>query len=362
MKASTLLTELNKANAILKNTYTNEILSENGKLYIKDYETMLVLNINLGFNAIIPAKPFITIIKNLGDKQIEITCDHLYVIHIMIKNSTSSFKIIANDNFDEFKKIEIVTEELEIDTLTKTDINNIGIATNFINPVSKYASNDVFNYVWINKMIVGTDRSVMFYRRRLSSPYVPYNVSTQSYKIFKNENTIHVFSNDAQLIFKSVNLTIITPSPTEKQPNYLSVIPTDSTVKIVLMNKTLLNTVQLVAIASNVITKEIDFEYLSNRLKVSTTNYDTGTDYEETVAVANIGQELLFKKRLNADNLKKVLGAINPSELVEIKTNIENNKAVIINDEFILMPIMPRKEIIEHEIDEENITNENNAA
>ena len=222
-----------------------------------------------------------------------------------------------------------------IGTLNKNGIEVANIALNY---TGKDETRPVMTGVYFdskNGNVVGTDAHKLFSRNvhELTESFIInkktaklLSLLSDSYEVYKSDNIIK---------FESTNGTIISRIIEGNYPNYQAVIPTNNDKIFELDKAKLVKVINEAIKCANKTTKQVIFSFKNNSVVVSSEELDFGLEYScEIEAKSSIDFQIKFNGKFLLDILANI-----QDNRIEL-TCSENNRAALINTDFLLMPVM----------------------
>jgi len=306
---------------------------ENNILTATDLDIVLeVPDIDIKGKGLIYYKDFINTIKSIEDCTIKIKTKK----KVRIFNKTESIEIAMSD-IEYFPKQPDISNSKRIHIIDPKDFEKILTAQNFI-------SNDELRpgmlHVYVDKDIVATNGSYMFFEK-VSEPVkqfylLPPKVINLIKIMYKGAiQPIDVRANENYIILKFDSATIILRKFDAKYPDYQSVIPTKHSTTIEVDKKQFAHIVTNAIKFANETTYQI-IVTINKNLSISSSNLDWDKSYNSTIPINKTGTNIT-----TAFNGKMMLVILNNIKAEKVTLKFTSPKeAIIIQDKFLLMPIM----------------------
>jgi len=222
-----------------------------------------------------------------------------------------------------------------IGTLNKNGIEVVNIALNY---VGKDETRPTMTGVYFdskNGKIASTDAHKLFSRNahELTESFIInkktaklLSLLSDSYEVYKSDNIIK---------FESTNGTIISRIIDGNYPNYEAIMPKNNDKIFELDKAKLVKVINEAIKCANKTTKQVIFSFKNNIATVSSEELDLGLEYScEMEAKCNTDFEIAFNGKFLLDILANI-----QEYRIELKCS-ENNRAALINTDFLLMPVM----------------------
>lgn len=213
----------------------------------------------------------------------------------------------------------------------------------------KYAGNDdlrpVMSGVYLDDdKVVATDaHRLMFIDKvsKLKHKFVTPNQVLRLFAVAKYNELVVTVNKDAEWVRFSDNLDIITVRAIDgRYPNWDAVVPKKSSTTMTIKNadiKALLEEIDMCSLAANQETHQVAFDITKNGVTASSEDVDFGRSYSTVLKAKRRGKDL--KIGFNANFLKTLINdVVSDADIVFEMT--EPNRAVVINNEALLMPVM----------------------
>lgn len=309
------LTLVKKVNAKFKSNTTLPILEsalvEDGHLMLTDLETTIRMETDLA--------PGLIMRKFLRDR--------------LIINT-------PEEDSDNYPRLPNISGVAVIGSIVKADFDKMKTAV-------KFAGNDdlrpVMSIVYVDDQVVSTDAHKLYYKdmeMRLSMPIKVSKKAIELLSIF-NPESIEVSRNDSHIVFKIPGCEVIIREEEGRFPNYKAVIPQDYSKRVTVNRKILLDAIAEVlpfakkermgGIAFQKGVLNVDFN-----LSLYCADADLGIEKGVTVAAEINGEPICIG--FNLLFLQLIIKSIAEDTITITMT--EPNRAALINDEYLLMPVM----------------------
>jgi DNA polymerase III subunit beta len=312
-------------------------LVDNGKLITSNLRTTLMCKTDIEGTFLFPFKEVRKVLSILPkDAECKFEYDAA-AQRVKLITSSGSFTfndIPADGDFPKLPK----RQEVEIGVLNSLDLNRIASALSF---TSTDELRPAMCGVYINEHIAATDG------HRLA--WFEYSGSVKEENaLLLDRLTASVLSNfgsatiasdgDGLVEFHNKKGQVITARLIdERYPDYRLTIPTAHETKVTISKEALLIALNLGIQMANKTTRQITFDFSSEGgLMVTTKDLDFDTKFECNVPCVVYGADIAIA--FDGAYFKSILNAIDDEELTLKFT--KPNRCGVINDSFILMPIM----------------------
>jgi DNA polymerase-3 subunit beta len=252
-----------------------------------------------------------------------------------ISASLGVFKLTGM-NAEEFPlpcKQDIVFKH--IGTLNKNGIEAVNVAYNY---VGKDELRPVMTGVYFdstNGKIASTDAHKLFSKNahELTESFIINKKTAKLLSLLSDAYEVYLSDNNVK--FESVNGTIISRLIDGNYVNYEAVTPKNNDKIFELDKAKLVKVINEAIKCANKTTKQIIFSFKNNIVTVSSQDLDFGLEYScEIEAKCNIDFQIGFNGKFLLDILANI-----QDNRIELKCS-ENNRAALINTDFLLMPVM----------------------
>ena len=222
-----------------------------------------------------------------------------------------------------------------IGTLNKNGIEAVNVAYNY---VGKDELRPVMTGVYFdskNGNVVGTDAHKLFSKNahELTESFIINKKTAKLLSLLSD--TYEVYLSDKIVKFESTNGTIISRIIDGNYPNYEAVIPKNNDKIFELDKAKLVKVINEAIKCANKTSKQVKFSFKNNIVTVSSEELDFGLEYScEMEAKCNTDFEIGFNGKFLLDILANI-----QEYRIELKCS-ENNRAALINTDFLLMPVM----------------------
>lgn len=360
--AKELLKKLRYVGQVVENkpavTILENVLFEDGYIIASDLTITIGVKTDIKGKFLVPCKQLIKIISLL-DKNENVSFYHdndANIVEVYI-NEVLTYKL-ASDDVDSFIKIPECVESFG--RLTNQDIRTI---VDFV----KFASSDelrpAMTGIHVSESICATDGHCLAWRKMEGTmPKTPNNLAviipTKAAKAISVFNEAECFANFPNYSLIDGDKFVLFRTIDERFPQYENVIPdtTEWTVSFSIKKAHLVKTLKQALLAANPATKQIVID-VSNHEKIefSSENVDFAEEFRKTISVPVARREVEKEFEING---KKSITALCPFAKIGINGKIvldilskcdENeivfkmfapNKAIIINEHMLVMPIM----------------------
>jgi DNA polymerase-3 subunit beta len=340
MNTQTLLKQLEFIGACIEGNPVVPILKyalvDNGYLIGTNLRTTLMRRTDIEGTFLFPFKEVKKVVSILTkDDVCEIAYDKAAE---RVTLSTSSGTFIFNDipNVSDFPKLP-KRQEVEIGVLNSMDLHLIYAALSF---ASTDELRPAMSGIHISKHIAATDghRLAWFeYSGAIKEGALLIDRITASALsgfgsasiIYDGGDTVEFHNNKGHVLLAKII--------DERYPDYQLMIPKEHTTKVTISKEALLIALNLGIQMANKTTRQIILDFkISNGLTLQTKDLDFDTKFEYSVPCVVEGSDMMIA--FDGVYLKSILTAIDDEEITLKLTNA--NKCGIVNDGFLLMPIM----------------------
>lgn len=224
-----------------------------------------------------------------------------------------------------------------IGTLDKNGIDITKIAVDYTgkDELRPYQTGVYFDKT--NGNIVSTDAHKLYYKQahNLTESFIINKKTAKLLSLLSDTYEVYLSDDFANVKFESTNGTIISRTIDAKFANYEAVLPKNNS-KIFSMDKAkLVKTINEAIKCANKTTKKVLFSFAKDIAVLSSEELDFGLEYScEIQAESNEVFDIGFNGKFLLDILANV-----SDNKITIKAEA-NNRAVLINDDFLLMPVM----------------------
>jgi DNA polymerase-3 subunit beta len=252
-------------------------------------------------------------------------------------------KIVFNDNekvtlFCGKSEFTFTTENLEEFLKEKEGFENKGtitfdesfrVAQNFI---GKNEFSPAMMGVFFDKeYIVSTDAHTLYFKKHNQQLDIEGMIFPKESFFLDGEFSFGLKENYIQLTNSDTKVTVRLVDA--KYPNYMTVIPTDNPNKILFSKKELDSLLNDALICTNKKTKQI----VLSEQGISSEDIDFGKEYKAYFTSRKVLSGEIITQGFNADFLLKILKFVDSDVIIE---NSTSNRAVLINENFLMMPVM----------------------
>lgn len=300
---------------------------ENNILTVSDLETTLeVYNIGIKGKGLIHFLDFISAIEMIKDYKIELKDK------ARIFNDTESVEL-AMDKMDDFPKKPRVSKSKEIGIIDDEDFDKILIAHDFV-------SNDDLRpemmCVYIGKDIVATDAHQMYFEAVSNPTDDSYLLPPKVVKLIKiMGNPFRIDANKNYISLQFPQATITFRKFDGRFPDYQMVIPTSHSTTIEVNKKDFTNRIEK-ALKFTDATRERIRVTINEKLSITGCDIDFDREYKSDLPIDKTGENLIIE--FNGKFMLNILNKIKADKVTLKFTSA--HKAILIQDNFILMPIM----------------------
>lgn len=310
---------------------------ENNILTASDLETTLeVYDIGIKGKGLIHFLDFISAIEMIKNYKVE------FKDKARIYNDTESVEL-AMDDIKDFPKKPNVSKSKEIGIIDAEDFKKILIAQDFV-------GNDdlrpAMQNVYVDTDVVATDAHVMYFEKVSNSVEQPYLLPLKVVKLMKileegysyhhdagklaivqaNESYITLHFESAKITFRKVDA---------KFPAYKAVVPERHSTEIEVDKKEFADRVGKAVKFANKTTFEV-VATIHKSLYIEGFDLDVDKSYKSDLAIDKTGENVI--SAFNGKMMLKILSKIKADKVTLKFTGAL--KAILIQDNFILMPIM----------------------
>ncbi len=301
---------------------------ENNVLTATDLDIILEIhNIGIKGKGLIHSEDFISAIEMIKDYRVELKDK------ARIFNETESVELVMDDIGD-FPKKPDVSKSKNIGAINEKDFEKILIAQDFV-------GNDdlrpVMMCVHIGKDIVGTDAHIMYFEKVCGAVEKPYLLPSKVIKLMKimGDEPISVHANESHVTLHFSDAKIIFRQTEGKFPDYQSAIPTKHSTEIEVDKKEFADRVgKAIKFASKTTFGVVATIHKS--LFVEGFDLDWDKSYKSDIPINKTGENVIVE--FNGKLMLKILSKIK-ADKITLKFDGEL-KAILIQDNFILMPVM----------------------
>jgi len=320
-----------------------------------DLQTSMITEINVESkergNIAVPARILLDTLKNLPDQPVTFSIDES-TYSIEISSDNGRYKL-SGENATDFPKVPSVSNDfsaqLSSEVLARA-INNTIFATS--NDELRPAMTGVYvNLGEKNTTFVATDghRLVRYRRTDVKSEsgntiIIPRKALNLLKSTLPSENTdVTIDFNTSNAFFKFGSIRMICRLIDERFPDYENVIPSSSTIKMVISRVDFLSSLKRISIYANKTTHQVRLKITGSQLQVSAEDLDFSNEANERLSCEHEGEdiEIGFNARfmiemlsnLDTDQIKLNMSAPNKAGVI---LPVEKDKA-----EDILMLVMP---------------------
>lgn len=189
------------------------------------------------------------------------------------------------------------------------------------------------------KHIVATDaHKLLFVKHHRELVGKPFTIPSAALKLVddKQEYLISLCDDEKYRALQTGSTTIIFRVIDEKYPNYRDVIPKDNPHQIKMNAKEMIDTLNLALLAANSETKMVKFDFLLDEVKVSSEDIDRNKQFARQIPFSGVLEEGLTI----GFNGAFVIECLKDFDNTVTITASTPNRAVIFNDEVMLMPML----------------------
>ncbi len=304
---------------------------ENNILTATDLETTLEIHdIGIKGKGLIYSNDFISAIETIKDYKIEIKDK------ARIFNETESVEL-ANPDIKDFPKKPDVSKSKEIGIIDAEDFKKILIAQDFV-------SNDdlrpALMCVHVGKDIVATNAHYMYFEKVSEPVKQSCLLPSKVVKLMKIMNEFCIVNaTEDHIIIKFIKefckVTITFRKLDKRFPDYQSVIPTNHSTTIEVDKKEFTERINKAIKFTDKATFKVAIT-INNFLFVEGFDFDWDKSYKSDLPIDKTGENVYSE--FNGKFMLKILSKIKAEKITLKFTGA--NKAILIEDNFILMPIM----------------------
>lgn len=308
------------------------VMFHKGKMTVTDLFTTVVLNSSLDpsisclVDANIAVKSFLKwedISANLSDRE------------LIISDGIKECKF-PNVSIDDFPKTTDLNEAEFIGILNSEDISKIISASKFVSRDELRPA--LTKVAIINGFIVATDAHIMRWVEsdfKSDNPILIGEKVCRLLSIFSGKQFKLYTTKDGKIIFDAPGVSIISRDCFETFPEFGKVIPEAHNTSVFVGRETLVNTLEEALCFSDSCTNKVVLT-INGTLKVSSYNYDHGISFNKSISAKKEGDDIRIG--FNSKLLIKAIKSIKGDRMV--MRFQDPSKAVVINDEILVMPVM----------------------
>lgn len=193
---------------------------------------------------------------------------------------------------------------------------------------------------------VATDAYMMIFRNHTQDYcgydiMIPSCISQVSNIAFKIAEPLVVFKNENRVTIAGHNCKITVRVTEDSYPNWEGVLPKDDIISLYIKTNQIKPILSICELFSNSTTKHVKLDIKKESIKVIADNIDLQNSVSSSIMVFNSNQ-ISDKTLTTAFNSKIFLKAISvkKDEFVKISHSDLPNKAIVINSEILIMPLM----------------------
>ena len=293
----------------------------------------------------VPVKRFSDIIKELTEKEINVTVKKNNLV--FIETNTCQFKLMGLSS-DEFPKLPEFKDK-EVIKLQQEDLKKMLSLTSFAVSFdeTRYILNGILFKIKNNILTaVATDgRRLAIISKKIDSPpnkelhiIIPIKAIHELNRNLKEEGKLSFVLGANQAMFELDKMTLISRLIEGEFPDYQQVIPEASSSKIKVNRQLLLSAVRRAALLSTVDYQAVKLEIFKKKMVISKNTPDIGESREE-LAIDYSGKELIigFNPNYLIDVLKNI-----EEETVELEVS-ESEKPAVLRQENYIYIVLPMR-------------------
>jgi len=301
---------------------------EDNILTASDLEvTLEIHNINIAGKGLIFFEDFISAIEMIKDYEIEIKDK------ARIFNETESVEL-AIDNIGDFPKKPDVSKSKKIHMIDKWDLEKILIAHKF---TSRDDLRPAMMGVYVGKDIVATDAHTLYFEKVSESVEGSYLLPPKVVKLMKimGDEPVGVYANKEFIKLTYSDATIIFRIFEGRFPAYEAVIPTSHSTEIEVDKKEFMDRVTKALKFTNKVKFSVTVT-IAEKLFVEGYDLDWDKSYKSDLPIDKTGENVISE--FNGKMMLKILNNVKDDKITLKFTGA--TRAIIIQDNFLLMPIM----------------------
>lgn len=313
----------------------NGIKIKDGTVTVTDLGIMVEVNMDMNHNGLLDHKVFCNVVTSIKDFKMKVDKDGNYTF----SNKAETLKIAGYNDKDFPGAMRKGKKEI-IGTLDTDNLKYLMTAVNF---VGQEELRPVMNDVHCHEYIAATDAHMLYWKKLDKAFKKEVRFPARVCKLLK------IIGGEFEVALHNDNIASCTQGDyvvsfrvTEgKYVNFLAVIPSDVTYTVEVDRAEFTDIVTKAAIYSNTATRQMLISIDGDKLEVLGEDLDFANSYEAEITPILVKNKLENKKMrigLNAKILVRLLKTIE-EETVTMKMSMPN-KAVMINDEALIMPIM----------------------
>ncbi len=336
MKTKEFLSQLKIAKAVIPSNSVLPILDSfcfiDGNVIGTDIEHWAIVETEIKKDFLVDAKIFLNVVKTIKTKElsIELSEDER---HVLIKpiGVSQVFKLKTN-NLDDFPKIPEC--ETPVGKLTQKDAFNI---SNAIPALSDDLRRPGLAKVFVSKEYCATDAHVMVWGKIEGKIKKPILVTKKIAKLLKGEYLVY---NDAAWVgLRSKGYTLMFRDEELKFPNYRAIIPKEHNILLTCDKKEFSQATAAVLTCCSSTTRQgvITLEEDGETMLINSKDLDFENEMSVEIPARYEVKSGRFKIGFNFNRMKRALSMIKDDTL-KIKLS-EENRAIVINDKVLIMPI-----------------------
>jgi DNA polymerase-3 subunit beta len=301
---------------------------QRGTITVTDLETHCVIKFDSDIEACIDAKDFVKTIELMPEFELSSSGNSVIISHDKerIKLSSQDVKDFPDLPKDDFTKVGDITKE---------DFQSILIASNF---VGKDPLRTVMQNVFIDSNhVAATDAHTLYWEKASGGMGCQLLLPQKTIELLnltewewgfasmsKNGSNVKVSTGNMEIYFREED---------NKYPNFLAVIPENFSVGLALEKKLFDETIKKALLFSNTSTKKLEL-CLSDKIIVQSEDVDYQREYTKEISGESMGE---IKIGFNGLYMQKIIKMVK-QDVVSFKMSAPN-RAIIINDKFLLMPL-----------------------
>lgn len=313
-----------------------DVFLTGSELHVTDLETRLIIPFNSGIHACVPANKFLDALGMMEQPQFLLE----HETAVTVSEGKRSIKL-SGDKVEEFPKCPDYKSWDHVGFLAEEAMCAIQTALKF---VTKDDLRPAMTGVYIGKDIAATDAHRLYWQPLNEVTYIPVERSfilpAKTARILLTVGGAwHIDGDDKGNVsfINEDNVVVICRTIDAKYPEYTVVIPDvkDSVADLVVDVKSLRNEIKNALKFANASTHQVVLD-LNGSVNIQSQDVDFAFEYKNELEVKSRNGEL--KWGCNGKFLDDTLANLN-SDVASIKF-LGSQKAAVINDHFLLMPLM----------------------
>lgn len=278
---------------ILSGAYV-EVKKDKATFYGTDLETSILVRQKINAlaegKAVIPAKPFLDIIKNLPEAVIEIKVDsEVSQASVTCERNHFFLNTFNPDDFPQVLKVERSNEfQISLPEFIKACRKVVKSASRdetrpILTGVLFEIKDNSFQMVATDSYRLAVKKSQLEEELKPYQMIIPARILDELTKVFlEGEGTISIFPAENQVAFGAYNVTAFSRLIEGKFPNYSQIIPKKLETKVLLPRNELIANLKRLSVFTDA--NPIKLEVKKNGIKLSTSSPDLGSGFSEMEA------------------------------------------------------------------------------